>query len=166
MRIGELADHLGINTKTIRFYESIGLLPEPERTPAGYRQYSRTDTERITFVKTAQRLGMSLDEIREILAFRDRGQPPCEYVRTVLDEQVADIDQRIAELVRLREQLLTLQAQTEHLTGSDDNGCYCGIIEHAQPPPPRHATWRGGGIRRTHGGPRADSAKTGPPARP
>lgn len=80
----------------IRYYESIGLLPQPQRTATGYREYGSADADRPIFVKTAQRLGMSLDDIREIFAFRDRGEPPCAYVRAVLDEQVADIDQRIA----------------------------------------------------------------------
>lgn len=130
MRIGELATQLGLNPKTIRFYEASGLLPEPERTASGYRTYTRADAERITFIKTAQRLGMSLDEIREILAFRDRGQPPCGYVRQTLRRQVAGIDQRIAELVRLRGQLLTLEDETKQL--AEDEGCYCGIIEHTR----------------------------------
>lgn len=129
MRIGELAARLGINPRTIRFYEANGLLPEPERTPAGYRRYTRADAERITFIKTAQRLGMRLDEIREILAFRDRGQPPCGYVRRALSAQVAGIDERIAELVHLREQLMALESATAGL--SEGSGCYCGIIEHA-----------------------------------
>ncbi|NUR25342.1 MAG: heavy metal-responsive transcriptional regulator [Catenulispora sp.] len=129
MRIGQLADQLGLNPKTIRFYEAGGLLPEPDRTASGYRSYTATDAERVTFIKTAQRLGMSLDEIREVLAFRDRGEPPCAYVRRTLRAQVAGIDQRITELVQLRDQLVALDAQTEDLT--EDEGCYCGIIEHA-----------------------------------
>ncbi len=111
MRIGELADRFGINPKTIRFYESVGLLPEPDRTSSGYRQYSGIDVDRLTFIKTAQRLGMTLDEIREILAFRDRGQPPCGYVRAVLNQQVAELDQRIVESARLREELVALRSQ-------------------------------------------------------
>jgi DNA-binding transcriptional MerR regulator len=95
-------------------------------------------------VKTAQRLGMSLDEIREILAFRNRGESPCAYVRGVLDAQVAEIDQRLAELNRLREQLFAVQAQTEHLP-TTETGCYCDIIEHAAPlaSPPSTQTRRG-----------------------
>src|SRR5690606_16567547 len=73
MRIGELAERLGVNPKTIRYYESIGLLSPPERTPAGYRIYGEDALERLTFIKTAQRLGITLDETREILALRDRG---------------------------------------------------------------------------------------------
>lgn len=109
MRIGELGDRLGVNPKTIRYYESIGLLPDPERTSSGYRVYDDSDVERMIFIKTAQRLGITLDEIKEILALRERGEPPCRYVRDILAKEVADIDQRIADLQRLREDLVTLE---------------------------------------------------------
>ncbi len=80
MRIGELATQVGVNPKTVRYYESIGVLPEPERT-IGYRDYDETYAGRLTFIRTAQRLGITLDEVKEILAFRERGQVPCTYVR-------------------------------------------------------------------------------------
>ncbi len=80
MRIGELADRVGVNTKTIRYYESIGLMPEADRSPGGYRIYDETDRKRLLFIRTARRFGLSLDEIAEILAFRERGKPPCRYV--------------------------------------------------------------------------------------
>lgn len=145
MRIGELAHDLGLNPKTIRFYEADGLLPEPRRTPAGYRTYSAADAERIRFIKSAQRLGMRLDEIREVLAFQERGEPPCLYVRAVLRQQAASIDERIAELTRLRDRLIELDAQSEDL--SELSGRCCGIIEHDQntleledPPPTKRLT--------------------------
>src|SRR5947209_4275125 len=98
MRIGELADRLHVTTKSIRFYESIGLLPEPARTPSGYRDYAEADAERLTFIKTAQRLGLSLDEIREIIAFCDRGEQPCGYVAELLHRQAVELDGRIREM--------------------------------------------------------------------
>ncbi len=128
MRIGELADHLGITTKAIRFYESIGLLPDPARTPSGYRSYEETDLERLVFVKTAQRLGLSLDEIREIIAFRDRGEQPCGYVAELLARQVADLDTRIREMRALRDELRRLQARAAE--GGATESRYCGVIEH------------------------------------
>ena len=131
VKIGELADRLGVTTKTIRFYESIGLMPDPVRTPSGYRDYADDDAERLTFIKTAQRLGLTLDEIGEIIAFRDRGQQPCDYVAGVLRRQVADLDRRIAEMRTLRDQLTALEAQAAR--GSADAAPYCGIIEHARP---------------------------------
>jgi DNA-binding transcriptional MerR regulator len=130
MRIGELADRLGVTTKSIRFYESIGLLPDPPRTPSGYREYAEADAERLTFIKTAQRLGLSLDEIREIIAFRDRGQQPCAYVAEVLHRQVADLDHRIREMRTLRNELKGLEAKAA--VGSDDDSRFCGVIEHVR----------------------------------
>lgn len=131
MRIGELASRLGLNPRTIRFYEATGLLPEPERTPAGYRVYSSADTERLTFIKTAQRLGLTLDDIREILAFRDRGQTPCGHVRQLLTRHVADLTARISELQQLRAQLVELEARSNELADASDG--YCAIIAHTHP---------------------------------
>ncbi len=131
MRIGELADRIGVTTKSIRFYESIGLMPDPVRTPAGYRDYVDDDAGRLTFIKTAQRLGLTLDDIREIIAFRDRGQQPCDYVAGVLRRQVADLDRRIGEMQALRDELTALEARAAR--GSDAAGTFCGIIEHVRP---------------------------------
>ena len=130
MRIGELADRLGVTTKSIRFYESIGLLPDPARTASGYRDYAEADAERLTFIKTAQRLGLSLDEIREIIAFRDRGQQPCAYVAEVLHREVTELDRRIREMRQLREELKGLQAKAA--LGGRDRGGYCAVIEHVR----------------------------------
>ncbi len=135
MRIGELADRLGVTTKTIRFYETIGLLPHPPRTTSGYREYAEEDAERLTFIKTAQRLGLSLDEIREIIAFRDRGQQPCGYVAEVLHRQVAELDHRIREMRQLRDELKGLEAKAA--AGDHDGGGYCGVIEHVRLGPRR-----------------------------
>ena len=128
MRIGELARTLGINASAVRFYESVGVLPEPARTPSGYRDYQEEDVGRIRFVKTAQSLGLALDDIREILAFRDRGEPPCGYVREAIAQEAAQLEQRIKELRRLRRQLLELSERAAGLPDTGD-GCYCHIIE-------------------------------------
>ncbi|MGI9023595.1 MAG: heavy metal-responsive transcriptional regulator [Acidimicrobiales bacterium] len=134
MRIGQLAESLGVTTKTIRFYESIGLLPDPPRTPSGYRSYEETDTERLVFIKTAQRLGLRLDEIKEIIAFRDRCEQPCGYVAGVLERQVTDLDARIREMRALRDELKRLQASAARGTTAGES-TYCGVIEHAQVAP-------------------------------
>lgn len=128
MRIGELAERLGVTTKAIRFYERIGLLPDPSRTPSGYRSYEEVDAERLVFIKTAQRLGLSLDEIKEIIAFRDRGEQPCGYVAEVLQRQVSDLDARIREMRSLRDELRRLQARAAQ--GVTAEAKYCGVIEH------------------------------------
>lgn len=130
MQIGELADRAGVNTKTIRYYESIQLLPEPDRTPSGYRIYGPDDETRLTFIKTAQHLGLSLDEIREVLALREAGTAPCEHVRGVLRQQVRDISRRIADLRRLRQELQTLEAAIDGIPG--DAAAVCRITEHVR----------------------------------
>lgn len=130
MRIGELAERVGVNPKTIRFYEDEGLLPPPARRPSGYRDYRAEDEERLKFVRTAQRLGFALSEIAEIRALKERGERPCGYVLEVLDRQVADIDRRLGELVALRAELLELKAKADRLP--EDGACYCKLIEHAE----------------------------------
>ena len=128
MRIGELAGQLGVTTKAIRFYERIGLLPDPPRTPSGYRSYEEADVDRLVFIKTAQRLGLTLDEIKEIIAFRDRGEQPCGYVADVLQRQVTDLDARIREMRALRDELRRLQASAAQ--GMTAESKFCGVIEH------------------------------------
>jgi DNA-binding transcriptional MerR regulator len=145
MRIGELGERVGVNPKTIRYYEQIGLLPEPARMASGYRSYGDEDAARLVFVKTAQRLGMTLDEIGEILALRDGGRRPCGYVRGVLRREVTELDQRIAELRRLRQELVRLDAlaaamaEQEGEAGEAGEGI-CPLIEggrtHVRQAPP------------------------------
>ncbi len=130
MRIGELAHRVGVNPKTIRFYENRGLLPDPARLPSNYRDYGPEDETRLAFIKTAQRLGLSLTEIGEILAFKERGERPCGYVLSVLEAQLAGMDRRIGELVRLRAELVALKDRADRLP--TDGACYCAIVEHAQ----------------------------------
>lgn len=129
MKIGELGRETGVNPKTIRYYEGIGLLPEPDRRPSGYREYTETDVRRVRFIRVARRLGLHLSEISEVLAFRERAEPPCGYVLEVLDRQVGDLDRRIAEMEELRHELLLLTQEAQRLPR--DNGCFCTIIEHA-----------------------------------
>ena len=129
MRIGEVADAVGVNRRTIRYYEDIGLLPDPDRTAAGYRDYTAADVDRLVFVKTARRLGFTLAEVTEILAFREQGQRPCAYVLDVLSRQVGALDRRITELQDLRAELVVLKVHADSLPNEDAS--YCAVIEHA-----------------------------------
>jgi DNA-binding transcriptional MerR regulator len=130
MRIGELADQVGVNPKTVRYYEQIGLIPPAPRTSGGYREYTDTDASRLTFIKTAQHLGLSLDEVAEILRLRERGEPPCGYVRDVLSQQLRSIDKRIAELRALPSELRELRKAADAIPEVD--GATCRIIEHVK----------------------------------
>lgn len=132
MRIGQLADQVGVNPKTIRYYESIELLPAPDRTPGGYRIYAKEDAERLTFIRRAQQLGLNLDEIREILALREGGQRPCPYVLEVARTRLTELDQRIAEMQHARTELHALLDHAGDQTA--DDGCYCQLIEHQDRP--------------------------------
>lgn len=127
MLIGELADEVGVNPKTIRYYESIGLLPEPPRTDAGYRDYGPDDAERLAFVRRATELDLHLDEIAEILALRDRGEPPCDYVLEVARDHIDELDERISDMRRARDELVRLLERSVNDSGGD---CYCQLIEH------------------------------------
>ena len=114
MRIGELADQAGISTKAIRYYEQIGILAPAARTPSGYRVYDRSALGRLGFVRAAQALGLTLGEIRQIIAFRDHGHAPCAHVTGLLRRRAAELDARIAQLQQLRGELdqLAERAQT------------------------------------------------------
>jgi MerR family copper efflux transcriptional regulator len=108
MRIGELAEQAGTSTKAIRYYEQIGILTPPARTAAGYRSYGQTALGRLSFVRAAQAVGLTLGEIRQIIAFRDDGQAPCAHVTDLLQRHAADVDARIRELQQLRGELQQL----------------------------------------------------------
>jgi MerR family copper efflux transcriptional regulator len=108
MRIGELAEQAGTSTKAIRYYEQIGILTPPARTAAGYRTYDEAAMGRLSFVRAAQAVGLTLAEIRQLIAFRDDGQAPCAHVTGLLQRHAADLDMRILELQQLRGELQQL----------------------------------------------------------
>lgn len=128
MLIGELAKRTGATAKTLRFYEDAGLLPEPTRTSAGYRNYAERFVERVGFIRDAQKAGLTLRQIGEILDIRDGGRPPCEHVGHLIDQRLAEVEQRIRELEQTRRQLHQLVQRTRDLDPADCSG-YCGIIQ-------------------------------------
>jgi DNA-binding transcriptional MerR regulator len=126
MRIGEVAEATGTTTKTLRFYEEQGLLQPAERTPSGYRDYAAEVLGRIDFIHHGRAAGLTLAQIRQILAIRDRGQAPCEHVRELLEQRVSDLDAQIAQLVGLRATIAELRsaaAEVEPETCTPDEVC-------------------------------------------
>jgi DNA-binding transcriptional MerR regulator len=118
MRIGVLAERAGVPTKTIRYYESIGVLSEPERTPAGYRDYPAETLGVLGFIRSAQAVGLTLGEIRQVIGYRDRGETPCTHVvelirrrSTQIDEQISQLETMRAELERLDQRAATLRPE-------------------------------------------------------
>ena len=135
-RIGEVSAQTGQSTKTIRYYEEINLTPSTERTANGYRIYSEEDVDRLRFIRSARALDFSLEDIEEILAFRDREEPPCRYVMDLMKDHIEKISDRIRELERLRSELGHLVEVG--LTLPEDiqmKSCICHVIqldEHAK----------------------------------
>jgi DNA-binding transcriptional MerR regulator len=127
LRIGELAGALGLNPKTIRYYEAIGLLPAAQRTSAGYRLYGPADRERLRFIARAKALGLSLAEIADILGLRDGGTCPCDHVLVLLDRKLIALDEQLRTLATLREELQGLR--TAASTPARDGAPICAIIE-------------------------------------
>ena len=102
MRIGETAAAAGLTAKTLRFYEDRGLLPEADRAPNGYRNYTQETVSRLEFIRRGRTAGLSLAQIGDILSVRDIGHDPCIHVRDLLAKRLSDLDAQIAELTTLR----------------------------------------------------------------
>jgi DNA-binding transcriptional MerR regulator len=125
LRVGELAAAVGATGDTIRYYERAGLLPPPRRTPSGYRAYDEAAVERLRFIQGAQRLGLRLADIRDLLAVRDTGTCACGPAEDLLARRLAEVDVQIAALTALRGEM------TAMLDGLGRADC----------PPPVPGTW-------------------------
>lgn len=125
LTIGQLASAADVNVQTVRYYERRGLIPRPQRTPSGYRQYTPDVASRLRFIKRAQDLGFSLQEIADLLALRVKHPSACAAVESKAREKVEVIDGKIAQLKRLRAVLQRLAAtcQARGRTGE------CPILE-------------------------------------
>jgi DNA-binding transcriptional MerR regulator len=127
LKIGEAAGRSGVPAKTIRFWEDQHLLPAPARSPVGYRDYDPAILERLAFIRHAQAAGLTLDAIRQVLDIRDGGQPPCVHVTGLIARRLAEVEARLAELARARDQLASLAARAAAQDPADCRG-YCSII--------------------------------------
>lgn len=125
-RIKELSQLTGISDHAIRYYERIGVLPEAARSANGYRTYSDNDIARLNFLHGARQLDLPLNKIAEILALRDEGEPPCQHVRQTIAEKIEEVEVRIRELERLRDELVTLDALGKNLPPNTQ--CVCQRI--------------------------------------
>ena len=129
-QIKELSVRTGVPTKTIRYYEEIGLLPPSRRADNGFRVYDDTDVERLRFIGRARALDFALDEIAEILAFRERNQPPCQYVMDLMRDQIDQVSVRIHDLEQLRDELVSLYQAGQQLPEDITmRTCVCHLIQ-------------------------------------
>lgn len=131
MFIRELAQTASVPAKTIRYYESIGLLPRPKRAANNYRQYTPADIERLRFIAGARALGFSLNDIAEILAARDKSIAPCQRILDGVAKRLNEVDRRIADLLSLRDSLQRLQSEGARLPLDDVRGerCVCYLLK-------------------------------------
>jgi DNA-binding transcriptional MerR regulator len=130
MQIRDIVRASGVPAKTIRYYESIGLLPPAARAANNYRRYQAADVERLRFIASARSLGFSLSDIAEVLTARDQGTAPCSRVLGVLDERLSQLDRHIADLLALREDLRRIRAEGALLRRDDVAGeeCVCYLV--------------------------------------
>ena len=124
MHRAAIARRTGCNLETIRYYEKIGMMPEPPRTQAGYRIYDTKHVERLSFILRARELGFSLDDIRGLLALVDRGTQTCAEVKERTEQHLADVRAKIADLKRIEQVLVETAAQC-----SGDEAPECPVLE-------------------------------------
>lgn len=129
MLIGELADAVGLPTRTVRFYERRGLLPEPERADNGYRVYGDSTLNRLRFIRSAQAAGLTLAEIVNVVDIRDSGESPCSHVDRLLDTKLTEIRERREQLAVMERELEVLVARSRQLDPAEcREGDICQIL--------------------------------------
>jgi Cd(II)/Pb(II)-responsive transcriptional regulator len=125
MKIGEVAAITQCSVETIRYYEKEGLLSKPRRTDGNYRQYGDEHVERLRFIRNCRALDMSHDEIRAVLGMVDHPGDDCGSVNVVFDQHIVHVDERIKELVHLKQQLSTLRERCQ----AQQSVNACGILQ-------------------------------------
>lgn len=111
LSIGQLARRAGVGVETVRYYEREGLLVEPQRRQSGYRQYQSDTVDRLLFIRRAKELGFTLKEIKELLSLRVDEEKTCADVRQQAEAKIADIEDRIRSLQRMKRALVKVTRQ-------------------------------------------------------
>jgi DNA-binding transcriptional MerR regulator len=127
LKIGEVSKRSGIGIEALRFYEKSGLLDQPSRTYSGYRVYGPLILERLAFIKQAQALGFSLDEIKRVIDDARTGQSPCDEVREIVTRRLEELDERMREMRRYRKELAETLEEWNKVGRAP--GHICGLIE-------------------------------------
>lgn len=129
LKIGQVSSQSQLPVKTIRFYEERGLIQTAKRTSGGFRLFDPSVLPRLSFIRRSQALGLSLNDIQDILGIADSGKRPCHSVRHKFQEKIVEIEDRIEELQNLKYQLQILIKEADEREKLDAD--YCPIIEHA-----------------------------------
>lgn len=129
--VGKAAEIVGVSTRTIRLWEARGLVPEAERTPAGYRLFTDADLARLQFIRRAKSLGLTLSEIREVFDLQRAGTTPCERVSRLIDGHIAQIDRALDDLWELRQMLTAARSAASNAPQGKTDTIVCHIIESA-----------------------------------
>jgi Predicted transcriptional regulators len=127
LKIGEVSRLSGVGIEALRFYEKSGLLERPARTYGGYRLYDESVLERLAFIKKAQVLGFTLEEIRQLIEHKREGENPCAKVREIVRKRLEELDEKIRQMSMYRDELAAALAEWEK-TGEAE-GHVCGLIE-------------------------------------
>lgn len=127
LKIGDVSKKSGIGIEALRFYEKSGLLDKPLRTESGYRLYDASVLERLAFIKQAQALGFSLDEIKRIVEDARKGRSPCDEVREIVSRRLEELDERMREMRRYRKELAGTLEEWNKVGRAP--GHVCGLIE-------------------------------------
>lgn len=130
LKIGEVSRRSGIGIETLRFYEKQGLLRHATRTQGNYRLFSPEALERLEFIKRAQMLGFTLAEIAQIIKEKESGKNPCFHVREIVRRKLAELDERMKEMRRYRNELAAALAEWDET--KEQEGEVCGLIEHTE----------------------------------
>ena len=131
--IGEAAQKAGVTIKAIRFYERSGLIPKTGRNPGNFRILSEENVERIEFIKRAQALGFSLEEISEILAVYDQGNCSCGQVGESVEQKLAMLDKKLSELKSLKNDLLVVKKRLASQE-RERTSAICPVIHESRRP--------------------------------
>lgn len=127
LKIGDVAKLSGVGIEALRFYEKFGLLDKPARTYSGYRMYDKVVLERLSFIKKAQILGFSLEQIKQVIEDSGTGEKPCAEVREMVRQKLVELDFKLRQLQQYRDEL-AVTLQNWDMLGQAD-GQICGLIE-------------------------------------
>jgi DNA-binding transcriptional MerR regulator len=122
--IGDLSAHSGVKVPTIRYYEQIGLIDAPARTEGNQRRYGAAELDRLRFIAHARDMGFPMESLKSMLSLAERKDAPCARVDALVEEHLAEVDKRIAQLTRLRGELAGMLSSHHHGTVAE-----CRVVE-------------------------------------